>query len=68
MLSPPFNQLTLVGLKVKVSKCKLLSLSGISLDIKILQRCTLVTDGLCILGVLMGFQDLAMHFLDEVLF
>ncbi len=30
------------------------------------QRCTLVTYGLCILGVLMGSQNFAMHFLDEV--
>ncbi len=28
----------------------------------------MVTDGLWILGVLVVFQDFAMHFLDEVLF
>jgi hypothetical protein len=28
----------------------------------------LVTDGLRILGVLVGFQDFTTHFLDEVLF
>jgi hypothetical protein len=34
---------------------------------KIPQSSTFVTNGLRILGVLMGFQDFAMHFLDEVL-
>jgi hypothetical protein len=57
-----------VELKVKVSKCKLWSLSGIFLGIEIFQGCTLVIDGLQILGVSMGFQDLATYFLDEVLF
>ncbi len=28
----------------------------------------MVTNGLCILGMPMGFQDFATHFLDEVLF
>ncbi len=28
----------------------------------------MVTYGLCILGVPMGFHDFTMHFLDEVLF
>jgi hypothetical protein len=32
------------------------------------QGCTLVKNGLCILGVLVGSQDFATHFLDEVLF
>ncbi len=61
------TQLTLVGLMVKVSKCKLWNPLGISLGIKILQGYTLVTYGLCILGVLMGSQDFATHFLDEIL-
>jgi hypothetical protein len=61
------TQLTLVGLKVKVSKCKLWSPSGISPCIKILRGYTLVTNGLCILGMQVGFQDFATHFLDEVL-
>jgi hypothetical protein len=60
-------QLTLVGLRVKVSKCNFLNTSRISLSIKIPQGYTLVTDGLCILGVPMGFQDFATHFLDETL-
>jgi hypothetical protein len=37
-------------------------------SIKILQGYTLVTDGLCIFGVLMGFQNFVTHFLDEALF
>jgi len=60
-------QLALVGLKVKVSKCKLWSPSRILLSIKIPQGYTLVTDDLCILNVLLGSQDFATHFLDEVL-
>jgi hypothetical protein len=62
------TQLALVGLRVKVSKCKFWSPSWISLCIKIPQACTLVTNGLCILGVQVGSQDFATHFLDEVLF
>jgi hypothetical protein len=62
------TQLALVGLKVKISKCKLWSPSRISQGMKIFQGYTLVTYGLHILGVLMGFQDFATHFLDEVLF
>jgi hypothetical protein len=58
--------LTLNPTKVKVSKHKLWNLSKISPAIEIPQCCTLVTYGLCILGVLMGFQNFAMHFLDEV--
>jgi hypothetical protein len=58
-------QLAIVGFGVKVSK--LWSPSRISLGIEILQGCTLVTNGLCILGVPTGFQDFPMHFLDEVL-
>jgi len=61
------TQLALVELRVKMSKCKFLKPSKISLSIEIPQGCTLVTNGLCILGVPMGFQDFAMHFLDEVL-
>jgi hypothetical protein len=62
------TQLALVGLKVKMSKCKLWNPSKISLDIEILQGCTLVVDGLHILGVPMGFQDFAMHFFYEALY
>jgi hypothetical protein len=61
------TQLTLIGLRVKVSKFKLWSPLRISLSIKIPQSCTLVTNGLCILGVPMVSQDFATHFLDEVL-
>jgi hypothetical protein len=49
------TRLTLVGVRVKVSKCKLWSPSGVLLGINIPHGCTLVTNGLCILGVLMGF-------------
>jgi hypothetical protein len=62
------TQLALVGLKVKVSKCKLWSPSWIPPSIEIPQGCTLVTNGLCILCVPVGFQDFATYFLDEVLF
>jgi hypothetical protein len=62
------TQLTLVGLRVKVSKCKLWSPSRISSNINIPKGCTLVINGLCILGVLMGSQNFVMHFLDKVLF
>jgi len=62
------TQLALVRLRVKVSKCKLWSPSWIFLGIKIFQACTLVTNGLCILGVQVGSQNFATHFLDEVLF
>jgi hypothetical protein len=71
-VTPTFDhlstQLALVGLRVKVSKCKLWNLLGISLGIKIIQGYILVKDGLCILGAPMGFQDFATHFLDEVLY
>jgi hypothetical protein len=49
------TQLTLVRFKVKVAKCKLWSPSRFSLCIKILQGCTLVTNGLCILDVPTSF-------------
>ncbi len=49
------TQLTLVGLKVKVSKCKLWSPSWIFSNIEIFQGYILVTNGLHILGVPMGF-------------
>jgi hypothetical protein len=62
------TQLALVGLRVKVSKCKLWSPLGIFLSIKFFQGHTLVTNGLCILSVPMGSQDFAMHFLDEIYF
>jgi hypothetical protein len=61
------TQLTLIGLKVKVLECKLWNPSGIFPGIKILHSYTLVTNGLCISGMSMGFQDFTMHFLDEVL-
>jgi hypothetical protein len=48
-------QLTLVGFRVKVSKCKLWSPLKIFLGIKIFQGYTLVTNDLRILGVLVGF-------------
>jgi hypothetical protein len=44
-------QLTLVGLKVKVSNCKLWNPLGVLLGINIPQGCTLVINGLCIFGV-----------------
>jgi hypothetical protein len=62
------TQLTLVGLRVKVLKYKLWSPSRISLGIEILQDCILITNGLCILGVLVSSQDFVMFFLDEALF
>jgi hypothetical protein len=52
---------------VKVSNCKLWNPLRISPGIAIPQGCTLVTDGLHILGVPVSFQDFATHFLDEVL-
>jgi len=61
------TELTLIGFRVNVSKCKLWNPSRIFPGIKIPHGCTLVTYGLCILGVLMGFQDFATHFFDEVL-
>jgi hypothetical protein len=61
------TQLALVGLRVKVSKWKHWSPLRLSLGINIFQGCTLVIDGLCILGVLVDFQDFATHFLDEAL-
>jgi hypothetical protein len=61
------TQFILIGLSVKVPKCKLWNPSGIFPGIKILHGYTLVTNGLCILGMPMAFQDFTMHFLDEVL-
>jgi hypothetical protein len=61
------TQLTLVGLKVKVSKCKLWNSSKISPSIKIPPSYIMVTNGLHILGVWVDSQDFATHFLDEVL-
>ncbi len=58
------TQLAIVGLRVEVSKCKLWSPLKIYLGIKIPQDCTLVINGLRILGVPMGSQDFYMHFLD----
>jgi hypothetical protein len=52
------TQLTLVGLKVKVSKCKLWNPLGISPSIEIFQGCTLVIDGLRIFGCASGFLGL----------
>ncbi len=51
-----------------MSKCKLWSPSRFSLGINILKVCILVINGLCILGVLVGFYNFSIHFLDEVLF
>ncbi len=48
------TQLTQVGFKVKVSKCKIWSLSKISPRIEIPQGYILVIDGLHILGVQVG--------------
>ncbi len=50
-----------------MSKCKLWNPSRIFLGIEILKGYTLVIDGLCSLGVLIGFQIFVTHFLDEVL-
>jgi len=61
------TQLALVGLRVKVSKCKLWSPLGISPSVEIPQGCTLVTYGLCILGVPTGSQNFVTNFLNEVL-
>ncbi len=66
-LWPPFNPISQVGLRVKVSKCKFWSPSWIFPSIQFFHSYILVIDGLRILGVLMGFQDFATHFLDEVL-
>jgi hypothetical protein len=62
------TQLALVGLKVKMLKCKLWTSSRIFPGIEISQGYTLVVNGLHILGVLVGFKNFATHFLDEVLF
>jgi len=48
------TQLNLVELRVKVSKWKLWNPSRTFLGIKIPYGYTLVVDGLCILGVLVG--------------
>jgi hypothetical protein len=61
------TQSTLVGLRVKLSKCKLWSPLGFSLSIEILHGHSLVIDGLCILGVLVGFQNFVTYFLDKIL-
>ncbi len=50
-----------------MSKCKLWSPLGLFPGKEITHGYTLVVDGLCILGVLMGFQNFATHFLNEVL-
>ncbi len=59
------TQLTLIGLRVKNVKVQVWSPLGIFPSIEILQGCTLIIDGLCILSVPMRFQDFAIHFLDE---
>ncbi len=56
------TQLTLVGLRVKVLKCKLWSPSWIFPGIEIPHGYTLVAKGLCILGVLFGFSKLCHTF------
>ncbi len=50
-----------------MSRCKLWNPLGISSSIEIPKGYILVTNGLHILGVLIGFQDFITHFLDEVL-
>ncbi len=55
-------ELTLVGLRVKVLKCKLWSPLGIFSSINIPQGCTLVTNGLRILGMLVDFKTLSCIF------
>jgi hypothetical protein len=55
-------------LGLRQSKCKFWNPLEISLGIHIPSGCILVTNGLRILGVLMGSWDFAMHFLDEILF
>jgi hypothetical protein len=60
------TQLALIRLRVKMSKCKLWNPLKIYLGIKIPRDYTLVTNGLRILVVTMGFQDFATHFLDEI--
>ncbi len=61
------TQLTQVGFKVQMSKCKFWNPLGIFPGIEILLNCILVTNGFRSLGVLMGSHDFAMHFLDEAL-
>ncbi len=61
------TQLAIVRLKVKVSKCKLWSPSGISLGIKIPQGCILVMNWLMYFRCANGFSRLYHTFLDEVL-
>jgi len=51
-----------------VSKCKLWNPLKILSSIEILQGCTLVINGLCIFGMVMGSQNFVTHFLDEALF
>jgi hypothetical protein len=51
-----------------MSKCKFWSPSVIFPRIKIPYGYILITYGLHILGVPMGFQDFAQQFLDETLF
>jgi hypothetical protein len=61
------TQLPLVGLKVKMLKCKLWNPSRIFSSIKNPLNYILVTNDLHILGVPMGFQNFVTHFLNEVL-
>jgi hypothetical protein len=61
------TQVALVGIKVKVSKCKLWSPSRISSSIEIPHGYTLVIDGLRILGVPVDFEDFVMHISNEAL-
>jgi hypothetical protein len=49
------TQLALVGLRVKMLKCKLWNPSKVSSSIQIHEGYILVIDGLHILGVLVGF-------------
>jgi hypothetical protein len=61
------TQLALVGLRVKLLKCKLWSPLRIYSSIKSSLGYIFVTNDLCILGALMGFSDFVIQFLDEVL-
>ncbi len=61
------TQLALIGLTIKMAKCKLWNPSWNYPCIKILLGYTLVTNGLGILCLPMRSQDFSTHFLDEVL-
>jgi hypothetical protein len=62
------TQLTLVLLRIKVSKCKLWNPLRIFSNVDIIHSYILVTNDLRIMGVQVGFEDFVTHFLDESLF